>query len=165
MLKWCDIGNLTLYDNGEFKKRFRLSKELVMNLLHEIDPHLEPRTRRNMAISGMNQLLLYLHFYAVPGVLGCVDGIQMRIQSPGGDNAEVYRNRKGYFSLNVQVVANAKLEICDIASRWQGSTRQYCFRFFTSSCPLETGEIVSSYILGDSAYQRSPSDVFARAPK
>lgn len=38
-----------------------------------------------------------------PGVTGCIDCTHVRIKSPGGDNAEVYRNRKGYFSINVQV--------------------------------------------------------------
>lgn len=39
-----------------------------------------------------------------PKVIGCVDGTHIRIQSPGGDDAEIYRNRKGFFSFNVQVV-------------------------------------------------------------
>lgn len=45
-------------------------------------------------------------FYQVahfPGVVGCVDCTHIPISSPGGELAEVYRNRKGYFSLNVQV--------------------------------------------------------------
>ncbi|KAG0420100.1 hypothetical protein HPB47_003674 [Ixodes persulcatus] len=37
-----------------------------------------------------------------PGVTGCIDCTHVRIRSPGGDDAEVYRNRKGVFSLNVQ---------------------------------------------------------------
>jgi len=39
----------------------------------------------------------------------------------GGEFSELYRNRKGYFSINVQVVVNAKLEIIDIVARWPGS--------------------------------------------
>lgn len=45
-------------------------------------------------------------FYKIakfPGVTGCIDCTHVRIKSPGGDDAEVFRNRKGYFSLNVQV--------------------------------------------------------------
>lgn len=40
----------------------------------------------------------------------------------GGADAEVYRNRKGYFSINVQVVTNADLLFADIVARWPGST-------------------------------------------
>lgn len=39
----------------------------------------------------------------------------------GGEDAEVFRNRKSYFSLNVQVTANTDREIIDIVSRWPGS--------------------------------------------
>ncbi|KAH7978053.1 hypothetical protein HPB49_004341 [Dermacentor silvarum] len=45
-------------------------------------------------------------FYEIahfPGVTGCIDGTHVRIKSPGSDDAEVYRNRKGVFSVNVQV--------------------------------------------------------------
>ncbi|XP_049520650.1 putative nuclease HARBI1 [Dermacentor silvarum] len=44
-------------------------------------------------------------FYRIgkfPGVSGCIDCTHVPIKSPGGDHAEVYRNRKGYFSINVQ---------------------------------------------------------------
>jgi len=45
-------------------------------------------------------------FYAIaqfPGVLGSIDCTHIPILSPGGELAEIYRNRKGYFSLNVQM--------------------------------------------------------------
>jgi len=40
-------------------------------------------------------------FYAIAeflGVLGAVDCTHIPIQSPGGNHAELFRNRKGYFS-------------------------------------------------------------------
>ena len=47
-------------------------------------------------------------FYGIarfPGVAGCVDGTHVIVNNPGGPHAEVYRNRKGRFSINVQVRA------------------------------------------------------------
>ena len=38
-----------------------------------------------------------------PGVIGAIDCTHVPVQSPGGDLGELYRNRKGYFSLNIQV--------------------------------------------------------------
>lgn len=38
-----------------------------------------------------------------PGVLGCVDCTHIPIVNPGGNHGEVYRNRKRFFSINVQV--------------------------------------------------------------
>lgn len=40
----------------------------------------------------------------------------------GGDNAERFRNRKGYFSINVQTLSDNKLRIQNIVARWPGST-------------------------------------------
>ncbi|KAM7309719.1 putative nuclease HARBI1 [Ixodes scapularis] len=45
-----------------------------------------------------------------PGVTGCIDCTHVRINSPGGDDAEVYRNRKGVFSINVQSAVEDHLE-------------------------------------------------------
>jgi len=39
----------------------------------------------------------------------------------GREDAELFRNRKGYFSLNTQVTCNSNLEITDIVACWQGS--------------------------------------------
>lgn len=39
----------------------------------------------------------------------------------GGDDAEVFRNRKSYFSINAQVVGGANLKIFDVVARWPGS--------------------------------------------
>lgn len=49
-----------------------------------------------------------------PCIVGAIDCTHIRIQSPGGENPEVFRNRKGYFSLNVQCVCDASLLIRDI---------------------------------------------------
>lgn len=41
-------------------------------------------------------------FYAIsrfPRCIGAIDCTHIRIQSPGGNNAEIFRNRKGYFHL------------------------------------------------------------------
>ncbi|RZC10202.1 DDE Tnp 4 domain containing protein, partial [Asbolus verrucosus] len=56
-----------------------------------------------------------------PLVLGVVDCTHVKLFSPGGDNAEVFRNREDYFSINVQVVGEANLKIMDIVSRWPAS--------------------------------------------
>lgn len=42
-----------------------------------------------------------------PLALAAVDGTYIRIQSFGGNDAELYRNRKTYFSLNCQIAVTA----------------------------------------------------------
>ena len=87
-----------------------------------------------------------------PNVIGCIDGTHIPISSPGGEQAELYGNRKGYFSINVQAVCDATLCFTNIVCRWPGSTHDS--RVFSNSalcCQLEDGSI-DGIILGDSGY-------------
>lgn len=48
----------------EFKDKFRLSKLTVRHLYDLIGENIEPKTGRNKSISGMQQILITLRFYA-----------------------------------------------------------------------------------------------------
>lgn len=39
----------------------------------------------------------------------------------GGPDAEIYRNRKNYFSINAQFICNAEMKIMNVVARWPGS--------------------------------------------
>ena len=58
-----------------------------------------------------------------PSVTGAIDCTHMAAISPGGSEAEEFRNRKrkGYFSVNVQAVCDADRIITNIVVRWPGS--------------------------------------------
>ncbi|CAN7978388.1 unnamed protein product [Ixodes persulcatus] len=65
-----------------------------------------------------------LDFFALakfPGVTGCIYCTHVRIKSPGGDDAEMFRNRKGVFSINVQAVTGPQLQFYDVVASWPGS--------------------------------------------
>jgi len=53
-----------LYDDVEFRSRFRLTKECVGTLLGLIENNLEFNSRRNVPVSPLNQLLIALRFYS-----------------------------------------------------------------------------------------------------
>ena len=53
--------------------------------------------------------------------MGAIDCTHIKIPCPGGENAELFRNRKGYFSINVQAVCGPNLDILNIVARWPGS--------------------------------------------
>ncbi|XP_055844234.1 putative nuclease HARBI1 isoform X2 [Episyrphus balteatus] len=83
--------------------------------------NLAPRFFR-MPETRMERLEAARNFYAIakfPRTIGAIDCTHVRIQSPGGTDPELFRNRKGWFSLNVQTVAAADLKIIDIVARWQ----------------------------------------------
>lgn len=71
----------------------------------------------------------------------------------GGENAEYFRNRKGFFSLNVQVIGDPELYIRDIVARWPGSTHdQTIFSNSYIRSRFESGEFGNSVLIGDSGY-------------
>ncbi|KAJ8914311.1 hypothetical protein NQ315_011298, partial [Exocentrus adspersus] len=96
------------------------------------------------------------NFYRIarfPRVIGCVDGTHIKIRSPGGDDGEIFRNRKHYFSINVQLVCNSDVEITNIVARWPGSAHDATI--FNSSrlrVRFEAGEFGNGILLGDSGY-------------
>ncbi|KAK5638457.1 hypothetical protein RI129_012752 [Pyrocoelia pectoralis] len=106
---------------------------------------------------GPNDLIqAQTDFYRVvsfPRVIGCVDGTHIRIQSPGGEDPEVFRNRKGYFSINVQGICDANLTLLDVVARWPGSTNDSTiFNNSRIRRRFENNEFPNCLLLGDSGY-------------
>jgi len=85
-------------------------------------------------------------------VVGAIDCTHIQINSVGGEDAELFRNRKGIFSINVQGVCDNQLLLRNLVVRWYGSAQDS--RIFDNSSlseDLENG-IVPGILLGDSGY-------------
>lgn len=99
-------------------------------------------------------------FYKIakfPRCIGAIDCTHIKIQSPGGQEAEMFRNRKGFFSYNVQVVCNANLEIQNIVARWPGSTHDSTiFQNSKLRSDIESDIFLDSLLVGDSGYSVRP---------
>ncbi|XP_063215794.1 putative nuclease HARBI1 [Bacillus rossius redtenbacheri] len=90
---------------------------------------------------------------AFPRVVGTVDCTHVRIISPGGNAPEEFRNRKGYFSVNVQTVSDAELNVRDIVARWPGSVHDSTiFNNSTLKARFMRGDYGNGVLLGDSGY-------------
>ncbi|KAG0416981.1 hypothetical protein HPB47_005986 [Ixodes persulcatus] len=96
-----------------------------------------------------------LDFFALanfPGVTACIDCTHVRIKSPGGDDAEEFRNRKGVFSINVQAVTGPQLQFYNVVVSWPGSVHDS--RIFDNSRVrvLYEERRVPGVLLGDMGY-------------
>lgn len=98
-------------------------------------------------------------FYRIakfPRVNGAIDCTHVRIQSPGGENAEIFRNRKGHFSVNTQCVAGPNLTFLDVVARWQGSAHD---SNIWDNSALKRNFVQGAYgdklLLGDSGYAQT----------
>ncbi|XP_066585888.1 putative nuclease HARBI1 [Prorops nasuta] len=77
-----------------------------------------PRTDEDMIQTAKDNFLIS----GMIRIIGAIDCVHVRIRSyDGGEDAELWRNRKGFFSINVQCVVNSHLEIMDLVARWPGS--------------------------------------------
>lgn len=97
-----------------------------------------------------------LAFYNIakfPRTIGALDCTHVRIQSPGGENAKLFRNRKGYFSLNVQSISSANLKFRNIVARWPGSCHdQTIFNNSVLKMKFERKDYKNYIIIADSGY-------------
>ena len=101
-----------------------------------------------------------LDFYRIanfPGVLGAIDCTHVRLLfNVPPENAAMYINRHHWYSLNVQVVCDARYRITNIVARWQGSIHD---SRIWNNCRLLMGfesNQYQGYLLGDSGYPCSP---------
>ena len=103
--------------------------------------HILPRTKLDFWRIG-----------GLPRVVGAIDCTHIKIPCPEGVNAELFRNHKGYFSINVQAVCGPNLEIQNIVARWPGTVHDA--RMFNNSrlcAQFERGDI-DGMLLSDSGY-------------
>lgn len=88
-----------------------------------------------------------------PKCVGALDCTHVKIVSPGGDNAEIYRNRKGFFSFNVQAICDAKCTFQDVVCRWPGASHDsHIFANSQIRAKFERGDFGESVLVGDSGY-------------
>ncbi|XP_066602013.1 putative nuclease HARBI1 [Prorops nasuta] len=92
-----------------------------------------------------------------PSIDGAIDCTHVKLCNVKFQNMnEVYRNRKGYFSLNVQVIVGPKMEIMDIIPEWPGS--QHDSRILQNSriyIRYEQGQL-KGMLVGDGGYPALP---------
>lgn len=110
----------------------------------------------NVSNNENEQVLIQQGFYNIarfPRVLLAIDCTHVRIQSPGRNQAEQFRNRKGYFSINVQMACDSKLKFRDVVARWPGSAHDSTI-FSNSSleAKFNAGMMGDSLMLDDSGY-------------
>ena len=88
----------------------------------------------------------------LPGVVGAVDCTHIWILGPGGPHNELYRNRKGFFSINTHIMCDDKLYIRDVVSSWWGSAHDSRI-FNESALKQKVQQLQPQYhLVGDRGY-------------
>ncbi|GJQ87845.1 hypothetical protein Trydic_g1813 [Trypoxylus dichotomus] len=99
-------------------------------------------------------------FYAIARfarVIGAIDCTLIKIDSPAGEDVEIFRYRKSFFALNMQTVSVTNLKIRDIGVRWPGATHdQTIFNNSNLKHEFENGTYGRFPLVGDSGYALQP---------
>lgn len=99
-----------------------------------------------------------------PGIIGAIDCTHIAISSPPANDinhpAIVFLNRKGYYSLNVQIICNANLKILAVNARYPGSVHDSAI-WMTSVIRREVENMhlngnTNCWLIGDSGYPLEP---------
>ena len=98
--------------------------------------------------------------FSFPGVIGCIDCTHIAIVPPDENHPQypehLYINRKGYHSINVQIICDANFKILNINAKYPGSTHD-SFIWQNSKLNRVLRNIHShgytdNFLLGDSGY-------------
>lgn len=152
---------LRYYATGTFQlvvgDTFNVHKSTVCRIVHRVTAaiaRLRPKYVRFPATREERHKVMTSFFSTsgMPGVIGAIDCTHVPIQSPGGDDAEIYRNRKGYFSINVQLISDQTGYVSDVVARWPGSVHDSTIfdnSHLRAQLECSTAE---GYLIGDGGY-------------
>ena len=131
----------------------QLSASCIIKRISEAIARLKQNYIQFPAVDMLRQIKLdFMRICAFPNVVETIDCTHIKIPCPGGENAELFRNRKGFFSVNVQAVSGPNLEIQHIVVRWPDSVHDS--RIFENSrlcAQFEHGDI-QGMLLDDNGY-------------
>lgn len=125
----------------------------VKNVIHSICQLVADYIKFPTPAEENDIMRLFEEVAGMPGLIGCIDGVLIPIRSPGGQDAELYRCRKGFFALNVMAVCDAKMLFTNLVVNWPGSVHDS--RVFSESglcAALDRGDY-KGILLGDKGYR------------
>lgn len=103
-----------------------------------------------------------------PGIIGAIDCTHVAIAAPSNNNEQypgfVYLNRKGYHSINVQLICDANLKILNCNAKYPGSTHDAAIWSMSRILTVLQTQYANNnnnneaecWLLGDSGYPLQP---------
>nr|XP_055063040.1 putative nuclease HARBI1 isoform X2 [Misgurnus anguillicaudatus] len=89
-------------------------------------------------------------------IIGAIDCTHIAIKAPS-TNEFNYVNRKGFHSINVQVICDANLSLLNVVARWPGGTHDsFIMQNSSVGLRLQEGAIADGWLIGDQGYPLKP---------
>lgn len=98
----------------------RLINKITRVIVNHITPKYIcfPRNREEQTATKNK----FFRAYNMPGILGVIDGTHVGVAGLPHNIENAFVNRKGFHSINVQIVCNSDLIITNVNARYPGST-------------------------------------------
>jgi len=121
--------SLRFFASGSFQiiiaDSFNVDQSTVSRAVHSVCNALVRRSHRFIKFptaQGIEENKRKLYDIGnFPNIFGLIDGTHVRIIAPS-QHEDQFVNRKGYHSINVQVVVNADSQFINIVAKWPGSS-------------------------------------------
>lgn len=101
----------------------------------------------------------FMNRFNFPGVIGAIDGTHIAILKPTTEEHN-FINRKGFHSINVQVICNDKMKIMSVNANYPGSAHDaFIWRHSQIRDHLQNSYNAgnrNSWLIGDSGYPLEP---------
>ena len=98
-LRYLATGNFHKVDGDLFGVHQSTASRTIRQVIKEIAKH----ARHFISFPNEDRVKemkrRFYQQYGLPSIIGAIDCTHVRIKSPGGDHAEIFRNRKGFFRL------------------------------------------------------------------
>lgn len=97
----------------------------------------------------------------MPGILAALDGAHISIQAPPNDDEEtpgyLYRNRKGYHSINVMLAVDSQMKVIYMDAKFPGSVHDSAvWQVSDLKAMIRNENAGHSWIIADSGYPIEP---------
>ncbi len=150
------LMSLRFYASGTFQNVIGdvagVTQGTVSKVIGQVTDVLHEKAKREIKMpthEEINQTVQ--NFFAISGfpkVIGAIDGTHIPIKAPS-EEEHLFINRKGYYSLNVQVVCNSDNLITSTSIKYPGSTHDsFIWNNSFLRDRFEAGEFQDTYLLG-----------------
>ncbi|KAJ1198285.1 hypothetical protein NDU88_002127 [Pleurodeles waltl] len=157
------LVDLSTMEERHIILRYRLDRATIHELCAQLEPDLMSPIRQPTGIPPLVQEgdlpTVKGDFYAlghIPNIIGAIDGTHVALVPPK-DDEQVYRNRKSYHSINVQVVCLADQYISHVNAKFPGSVHDtYVMRNSSIPYVMEQLQRQRVWLIRDSGYPNLP---------
>lgn len=157
------LAALRFYASGSFQQvtgdTVHISQPSMSRIITEVTNSLTRYLQDVIQFPKPNDAArLSAEFYDVaqfPAVIGVIDGTHIWIIGPSNHEWR-YINRKNYYSINVQVVFDARYRFLNVVARWPGSTHDSVMLRESAITDVMDRWHGDEVLLGDSGYPLRP---------